>query len=120
MPHIAGQHDLHAAGCDNYLLLKWLGPKVHVLCKLDKMHQPYSTESFCVIASLSSALCIVCMSVTLGGTLVLLWHTARYCTSNVKQAHSVHAQGAARKSYTSKTEIKKDALKKAMRMNQLG
>ena len=38
----------------------------------------------------------------------------------MKQPHGVHAQGAARKSYTSKTEIKKDAMKKAMRMNQLG
>ena len=36
----------------------------------------------------------------------------------LKQTHGM--QGAAKKSYTSKTEINKDAMKKAMRMNQLG
>lgn len=29
-------------------------------------------------------------------------------------------QGAPKKSFTSKTEVNKDAMKKAMRMNQLG
>ena len=63
------------------------------------------------------ALCIVCMSVTVSRNEVLLCAPLEI---KLKQAHGVHVQGAARKSYTSKTEIKKDALKKAMRMNQLG